>query len=328
LTAAINLLQKLDFGSFRTGTPTYIFLYLFGVQKSKSLGKNILQNRQLFFWPPVLIKEYIRNISKIPDMIKKGRLLLLFTVVFFTSCELAKVEDPIIVPDVDDEFYIDWRENLSPTQRTLQLVIRTIKAEQCPDASISYNFSRLNLGYRISLNDIVASDECDEPNQPASAEIPMGYVGRGTYQIEIDLKNSVSNEGTLQAYTDSYSLDMRSEYGIQILEKVLHKVPEHAVWGYFNFDKIEDEEVVEALLNELSEMGVAQTFDEGYYGHFRIGSTGQIALADQPISSRLKTFIFSIPGQEDALNAFVEKVRDQYGENIELVMYDDTGRNY
>jgi hypothetical protein len=261
-------------------------------------------------------------------MIKKGQLLLFLIAVFFTSCELAKVGEPIIVPDVDDEFYIDWRENLSPTQRTLQLVIRTIKSEQCPDASITYNFSRLNLGYRISLNDIVAPDNCDEKDQPAYAEIPMGYVGPGTYQIEIDLKNSVSNEGTLQSYSNSYSLNMRSEDGIQILEKVLYKIPEHSVWGYFDFEKIEDEEVVENLLNELAQMKVPSTFDEGYYGHFRIGSTGQIALAEQPISSRLKTFIFSIPEQSEALRAFAEKVRDQYGESIKLVMYDDTGRNY
>lgn len=261
-------------------------------------------------------------------MIKKGQLLLFLIVASFTSCELAKIGDPIVAPDVEDEFYIDWRENLSPTQRTLQLVIRTIQTDQCPDAAITFNFARLNLGYRVSLNDIAGSDNCDEKNQPAAAEIPMGYVGPGTYEIEIDLKNSVSNEGTLQSYTNSYALNMRSEYGIQILEKVLHKIPEHTVWGYFNFEKIEDEAIVEALLNQLTEMGVPRTFDEGYYGHFRIGSTGQIALADQPVSSRLKTFIFSIPEHYETLNEFAEKVRDQYGESIEFVMFDDTGRNY
>lgn len=259
---------------------------------------------------------------------KKGQLLLFLTVVFLASCELAKVGEPIIVPDVEDEFYINWKENLSPTQRTLQMVIRTIKENQCPDASITYNFSRLNLGYRISLNDIVETDNCDEKNRPAIAEIPLGYVGRGTYQVEIDLKNSVSNQGTLQAYADSYSLNMRTEDGIQVLDKVLYKIPEHSVWGYFNFERIEDEAVVEGLLNELADMGVPRSFNAGYYGHFRIGTTGQVALVDQPISSRLKTFIFSIPEQREALTVFVQKVKDQYGDNVTLVMFDDTGWKY
>ncbi len=261
-------------------------------------------------------------------MIKKGQLLLIVIIVFFTSCELAKVGDPIIVPDVEDEFYIDWRENLSPTQRTLQMVIHTIKENQCPDAVITYNFSRLNLGYRISLNDIVHTDNCSEKNQAATAEIPMGYIGRGTYEVEIDLKNSVSNQGTLQSYMESYSLNMRSEDGIKILDKVLYKIPEHTVWGYFDFDKIEDEATVEELLKDLAEMEEPKEFNAGYYGHFRIGSSGQIALVNQPISSRLQTFIFAIPNQREALISFSEEVKNKYGENIRLVMFDDKGYNY
>lgn len=259
---------------------------------------------------------------------KKGQLLLFLVISFFSSCELAKVGDPIIVADVEDEFYIDWRENLSPAQRTLNLVIRTIKEEQCPDASITYNFARFNLGYRVSLSDINSADNCDEKNQPALVEIPMGYVGPGTYQIEIDLKNSVKNEGVLKSFSDSYSLNMRTEDGIQVPEKILYKIPDHSVWGYFNFDQIEDESLVEALLEELAQLSTPREFPSGYYGHFRIGTTGQVALREQPISSRLKTFIFSIQDQRETLTEFVEKVKAQYGEKIELFMLDGTGWQY
>ncbi len=260
-------------------------------------------------------------------MIKKGQFLLFF-ILLLSSCELAKVGDPIIVVDVEDEFYIDWRESLSETQRSLNFMIRTIKEEQCPDATISYNLQQYSLGFKISLNDINSDNNCSQKNAPANVEIPLGYVIKATHQMEIDLKNSVSNEGVLIANSDSYSLNMRTDDGINILNKVLYRVPQNAVWGYINYSQIEEESIALNLLEELKEMGIEQEYLPGYYGHFRIGIGGQVALVDQPISSRLKTFLFTIPNQREALIELSDKIKSQYNGDIKLIMYDDKGWVY
>jgi len=258
---------------------------------------------------------------------KKGHLLLLF-LFFLSSCELAKVGDPIVVPDVEDEFYIDWRENLTENQRSLNLTIRTIKEEQCPDASIAYDLIRFNLGYRISLNEITANNNCDNKDKPALVEIPLGRVSQGVYQLHIDLKNSVNNEGSLQANEDFYALNMRSEDGIKVLDDVLYKIPQNTVWGYINYKEAGNEASAKELLDELEAMSQENSFSPGYYGHFRIGSTGQVAMPGQPISSRLKTFVFVIPDKREEIIQLADRYRDQFGETIQLNLYDDKGWNY
>ncbi len=245
-----------------------------------------------------------------------------------SSCELAKLNDPIIVPDVEDEFYIDWREKLSGSSRSLDFMIRTIKEDQCPDAAIAYDLIRYSFGFQISLNDITSNDHCDAKMEPAAAEISLGRIATGTYQLKIDLKKSVKNEGSLKVNSDHYALSMQTEDGIQVLNNVLYKVPEHTVWGYVNYANPEDETIAAAFVEETGQLSVEKSFPSGYYGHFRIGINGQVALPEQPVSARLKTFIFSIPDQREALTELIERFRSEHGQQLEIYLLDDKGRLY
>ncbi len=254
--------------------------------------------------------------------------ILLFLFFSLSACELAKLGEPIVVPDVADEFYVDWIENLSESGRSLELLIRTIEEEQCPDATISFDLNRYSRGYYISLKDIVASTDCEVKSEPAIADISLGSVSDGNHKIQIDLKNSVKNEGSLQVASDYYSLDMGPEDGILILNNVLYKVPENAVWGYVRYRDTEDEAIAASFIDELAKKSEEENFSAGYYGHFRIGLSGQIAILDQPISSRIKTFLFSIPSERATLSQLVESFRDEYGERIEIILFDGKGWKY
>ena len=90
-------------------------------------------------------------------------------ILFISSgCNLSSLEDTVVVPDVDDEFYLDLWEVLSPEGRFLEFRLRTIANEPCLNTSINYTFQQTNRELSISINEILREEGCEEGEMDSS----------------------------------------------------------------------------------------------------------------------------------------------------------------
>ncbi len=253
-------------------------------------------------------------------------LLLIF--ILCTSCELAEIGDPVIDPNVDDEFLINLKETLSPDRKQLTLDISTIKKESCLNSSISYSVAPSNGGFEVLLNDIMIPEDCVPGESPAQADIVLDPLLNGTYSFEINLRDRVANMGVLRIDSDRYRLDMNSTNGFSVVNTTLNKIPFNLIWGYIAYQDTSAESTATNFITELADISEEADLLTGSYGYFRVLSENNIVINEQPENKSVRAFAYLFTGTEDALQAIVDDFRTTATGNLEIKMFDHTGWSY
>ena len=254
----------------------------------------------------------------------------LIVAIVLSGCELAKIGDPIVVSDVEEEFRISPWENLALNQRTFQFRIETIEREPCSNAVIDLDIRKTGKSIRVSLKDILAPADCIPGDAPALASADAGNLPNGTYDLSIDLKQTVVHKGRMTAFDDRFAIPMDSTDGFVFFENELMRVPDGTIWGYISYQEREDESISLDFLEELEAISEPRTFAQGYYGYFKIADqSGKIQISEAPQSIRIKQFIYHYQGEDGRqLQDLTDRFREAFGDRIDLRVFNSRGEEF
>ena len=247
----------------------------------------------------------------------------------FSSCNLSSLDDPIVVTDVESEFYISPWEDLREEGRHLQFKVVSVEDKDCRNYTIANNFDLHGKNLDVSLYDIEVPDACEEGEAPAKATIDLGTLSAGVYNLSIDLKNTVFNYGRLTLTGDSYFFDLESEDGITFLHKELLRIPNQTIWGYVSYTEEVHRNLAENFISDLSEITSEDNLADGYYGYFQIeDGKAPKDLDGAPTAGDYFTFSFQHTGTIDDLVSLLENHRNTNGEFIEIKIWNTLGQEF
>jgi hypothetical protein len=236
------------------------------------------------------------------------------------SCQLEKLQDPIVITQIENEFYIDLQEYLHPTNRQLRFNIRTIKDQDCLNSSIETDYITAGRKISLSINSIVPPADCKEGMAPASTATWAGQLPDGAYNFEVALRNTVVNKGRLIVEPDRYIVNMETQEGIVFLHNNLQKIPADAFWGYVVCKEEEHEAIQQALTEKLAGLATPANmiYRPGYYGHFEINnntSNGRnVFLIDPPSVDFYFPIIYQLSDDidENRLKALLDNFKKEH----------------
>lgn len=277
-----------------------------------------------------LFKPGTSNLSGITYLLKTCFCLALLGMI--SACELAKIEDPIVVANIDDEFYVELREILSKNDNTFALHVETIEEENCTNSEIAFSIEPNGTGYKVTLNQITVPDVCDPGQKRIATDIPMSNFPNGSYSIQVNLRDLVKNNGILQVTDSFYRLSMNSSEGFSFSNSTLNKIPNDLLWGYIDIENASSEQtrVVDAFLEEISNLGVDAELSSGFYGYFKIleNDPDPIILGQETEGQQLKSFIRRYSGNQVEVTKMVDNLKKELGASVNVRIFDGAGWQY
>lgn len=245
-----------------------------------------------------------------------------------TGCDLNSIKDPIVLTDVEDEFFLDMWEEITPQGRSFQLSVATIADQPCRNGQVAYETSIRQSEIDVSLLEIIQPEDCVAGQAPAVAEIELGQLTDQFYAISIDLREAIVNRGRLTVDQEAYSLDLFSDYGLRPLRSELRRIPSNQFWGYISYPEAL-QSVADSLEKDLTAFGNYQLPQAGYYGYFTVAN-GRLAIKDQPEDQPFRTWIMPIsPNQTRNVQDLIEAYRREYAtQGLDIWFMDGRGRTY
>ncbi|MCB0704656.1 MAG: hypothetical protein KDC34_05075 [Saprospiraceae bacterium] len=264
----------------------------------------------------------------IPEILNRCLFPILGVLLFF-GCSKDNT-DPGILVDVPTTFNVRMIEHLDSTGRSLSFQVSTIEFRDCLNETIDYNLFQNQNSVQLSLNEIVAPETCMEGSAPATVSILLPDLVKYSYKVQISLKNTIENNGTLINEDTRYRLDMETFNGFQVLNPELLKVPEHVIWGSFAFRSEDMATISQAFFQELEQLAHSGTFPTGDYGHFYVISDQNVFILDQSPSdlSFRRNFLYYFSGDPADLTNLLETYRSEYSADIDILMQDDLGKSW
>ena len=243
-----------------------------------------------------------------------------------TGCNLSSLEDTVVVPDVDDEFYLDLWEVLSPQGRFLEFRLRTIANESCLNATINHTFQQTNRELSISINEIIREEGCEAGEAPATASmrtyspLPGGY-----FPLFVDLRKKISSDGQLVVTSEAYNISLDDGGGVILLRPELLRIPDETIWGYIAFEDGALDAVAEEFVARLQSISKIHSLREGYYGYFLVNSKGTLKFSNEVAPAGSRTFTYRYDGEKEALLDLLEEYRSNYGEALNIKIFNTLG---
>ncbi len=222
---------------------------------------------------------------------------LLFLVVALSNCKKDEL-NPSVIINVEDDFYVDLFEDISNGENIFKINIKSIKDQDCLNAVIDYTPQILEGEDRIilAINDILEPEICIPGRAPAFTSVPFENIKEKAYNIQINLKDIIINEGSLVINSKEYFLEMSTENGLELVHDRLYKIPKKAIWGYVGYEEENHKMIAENFIKDLEEissiMSISDNFDIGYYGYFTILEDRSVLLHQEIEDKFLNSFLF------------------------------------
>lgn len=245
---------------------------------------------------------------------------------FITGCSFDNTGDPIIVPEVEKEFRVELREQLGPSPRRLQVLLQTVQLQPCINATIAHQLLPAPGLIRIDIAGIELPDNCPPGSAPALDTVQLSELTGNNLFFEVNLKNTISNEGTLRITDEAYTLNLATEKGLVVPHKQLRRIPDYIIWGYVGHSVPSAAGIAGQFVNEIFARSASANLQAGNYGHFSVApGTGYITVADSPTDLTLRPFAFRFNGNVDDLRNITEAYRNQYGALLQIKLLAVTG---
>jgi len=231
------------------------------------------------------------------------------------GCRTDDVDKGKII-QVSPEFYIDLFENLG-NPRTLDLKISSLELQPCDNATIALDFQAFPSLFQVTLEAIQSPEDCNPGNAPAQTTLPLGALeDERDYRIQINLKNTIVNEGLLRVRPKTLQLDMESSHGLVLARSVWQRIPEGTIWGFVAYDDPTAEPQAQQFLTDLQNLTEHRVYPQGYYSHFSVESPNKLLLPETPPYAVVETFLRHFPGQKNQLVQLLENYRNGPGGNL------------
>ncbi len=258
-------------------------------------------------------------------MRKKSCVLSLFVIasMMMVSCKKDPNKDSFV--DVEKEFNIQPWEKLTESGGVFQLQISTVKNQDCGGTGINTNFSSANNKFVTTILSLRNPATCNGTLSPAQDSVDLGQLPKGTYSININLRDVVSNTGTLTIEDQKFRLDMNKKDGINVPKTEIFRVPRGLIWGSVSFDNTQNA-ILAKFLDKLSKIATSVSdIPKGDYGYFNVKDASNPEIKGQGTSSKptTKSYIYSLTSNNAALESIVKEYRDQ---GLELKFYTSDGK--
>lgn len=240
------------------------------------------------------------------------------------GCKLESIQDPIIVTNIEKAFYINLWEELYPNNRNLRIDIQSLKNQPCVNYTIAYDWAASDKKFELSINDIVEPIDCILGLGPATAKIDVGDLESRIFNMSIGLEQTVINNGQLIVDGESYTIQMETEEGIIIPEKILRKVPPQSAWGFVAFQNTADQITAGELLSTLKSQGEPILLKEGKYGYFSF-LDNKLLVNGAPVAGQASSFLISFNGDEKELKQVVDNFRSQHNGSVTVKVFTAKG---
>jgi len=256
--------------------------------------------------------------------------LVIFSILYFTGCNVDSIDEPIIIPFVEQEFIFDLWENLNTNAGpSLEIRMYTIEEGECLNTSILSSYTRDELELQLTLFEILNPENCDPGTAPAAGQEAISDIEFGLYDLKVDLQGLVTYKGQLNSTSLSYTVNMDEENGIQWLHDELFKVPNGALWGYLTYTEATSLSEAETFLTDLEGISETSNANDGYYGHFELSEDGSILKIDgMPEEGNQLPFLYRYQGEKMTLDEMVSELRENAPAGLELVLRDQEGNEY
>lgn len=242
------------------------------------------------------------------------------------GCKLSDIEDPIVVSKVEKEFFVEMREQLGPSPRNLSILLRTIKVQDCLNSGIRYDLAEMPSRIRIDIDGIRTPTDCMPGAAPARETIDLDPIAPTLINFDINLKNTVNNQGLLGITQDAYTLDLETEEGLVLVNKQLRRIPDLTIWGYVTYTTVQGQVHAANFVNELAGISDITSFLTGSYGHFTV-LPSSIQISGSPSTPNIRTFVHRYSGNMDDLRNLVQSHRNQPDVNIEIKLTTASGES-
>ena len=193
-----------------------------------------------------------------------------------------------------------------------QFQFKTSSIEQydCQNYELDANAYRFNSFIQFTIRDLIQPSECETGMAPAKNTSSIGFLPNGDYNVQISLKNTISNQGKLQVTADAFTLKMESLDGIELASTELKRIPAKSIWGYVGYqNKDEVGNQPELFIQDLKNSSLTINLPQGEYGYFKIENNGQLILNPPPKFTFFQTFLFKYDKNLQELESLLEAYR-------------------
>lgn len=255
--------------------------------------------------------------------------LLACLLLLVLSCADAPIDDNEVVINIPIDFTVDMWENLEGNARdNLDLIVKTTRVYDCTNFEIDTQLDEGEKTFVLTLEDIIEPSDCEPYPAAAQAWINLDELSIGNYTILINLKDAITNQGSLVVSDARFVLEMESPDGIELLREELNRVPENFIWGYVSYEGNNSLATVNNFIVALEQIAPTNLISDGYYGHFSINNT-QLELEANPTYGNSLTFYNHFEQSEDLLTELInEYTSNDEDQKVEIKIFTSKGKEF
>lgn len=263
------------------------------------------------------------NCKDHPSVMIAIRFAFLIPLLFIFSCESEEAEPS---NTLGSEIELSMAEYIDLDQRTLILKFLTLEDFPCINYQIKHQVMVDHQTISVVLEKVEAADICLDAIGPASAFIDLGQLSEKEYDLQIQLGESLINQGTLTVSKEAYRMNLNDNQGIELLNPALNRIPAQAVWGMIKYQNEAERQALMSFFDEAMDMAGAtdKKFAEGEYGYFQVNSEGRIV---QPLDNQQtseQVFLYEFSGEKDDLQQVLQQVNTNF-KDVQLRFYNARG---
>lgn len=227
------------------------------------------------------------------------------------SCNLVSTNDPAVVTSIEEELRLDLWNPLGQ-EHNLQFNLSTIDPK-CETSEILVSHGQQGNSLHVGILGLKQQAVCQGKQFVLMQTVPA-TIFPGTYQMVIELGETIANIGILTFDGSRFTLNMQTSDGLMIGHDELYKIPERTIWGSLSSDQ-NINQINTDFLNELDQLGYEADLSSGYYGHFTI-LDADVQLAPSVQRSYTYPFVYTLTGQVSNLQNIVATLRAEHGESV------------
>lgn len=240
------------------------------------------------------------------------------------SCKIDKDNLPAVV-DIPVAFRVQFMERFQPGPLPLELRLSSLEVMECTNYAVDYELDQGARRIHLTIKDLVLPEPCDSGFGVATSTLNLGPLENGEYELIINLKDVIQNEGLLVIRPESYTSQMETKDGLFISPNPLFRVPDNSIWGGI-FPKADSLYLLaESFMADLQALAQPIHMPAGTYTPFTVNPDFTVTLTEPKAPGQGSTFVYRYTGDRSELINLVEYYRAAGDEGLPILLFDSEG---
>lgn len=229
--------------------------------------------------------------------------------------------------DLNSEFRFDIVEHYSGLSGERIPYLKTLMFKEilCDKARFDTSLEISHDSILFNIYSISTQENCGDTASFPVTYVPLKQLELKEYVLEIHIRDIFTIHGTLLNQKDRLILKIPTQYGMEIFERKLYKVPEKAVWGRLSIDDNQYLNIINKFTEDIAEKVGKLKLQDGYYTPFIIfnGHVSLNASEYPPMTPFHKAFLLKVDNQSEIsfLKTRVDSFRQAYRGKIYLDVF-------